>query len=49
MEFFRIKRDIPFMRHALVLNVISFITFAPRCSSWPRAGCTCRSSSPAAR
>ena len=28
MEFFRIKRDIPFMRHALVLNAISFITFA---------------------
>ncbi|MEY3474191.1 MAG: protein translocase subunit SecF [Pseudomonadota bacterium] len=28
MEFFRIKRDIPFMRHALVLNVISFVTFA---------------------
>lgn len=28
MEFFRIKRDIPFMRHALVLNVISFLTFA---------------------
>jgi len=28
MEFFRIKRDIPFMRHALVFNVISFITFA---------------------
>ena len=28
MEFFRIKRDIPFMRYALVLNVISFITFA---------------------
>ncbi len=27
MEFFRIKKDIPFMRHALVLNVISFITF----------------------
>lgn len=27
MEFFRIRRDIPFMRHALVLNVISFITF----------------------
>ena len=27
MEFFRIKRDIPFMRHALVLNVISIITF----------------------
>ena len=28
MEFFRIHRTIPFMRHALVLNVISFITFA---------------------
>ena len=27
MEFFRIKRDIPFMRHALIFNVISFITF----------------------
>jgi hypothetical protein len=27
MEFFRIKNDIPFMRHVLVLNVISFITF----------------------
>jgi len=27
MEFFRIKRDIPFMRHALVFNVISLITF----------------------
>jgi preprotein translocase subunit SecF len=28
MEFFRIKRDIPFMKHAIVLNAISFITFA---------------------
>jgi preprotein translocase subunit SecF len=27
MEFFRIKHDIPFMRHALVFNVISAITF----------------------
>ncbi|MEK9804105.1 MAG: protein translocase subunit SecF [Curvibacter sp.] len=27
MEFFKIKRDIPFMRHALVLNAISIITF----------------------
>jgi len=27
MEFFRISRDIPFMRHALVLNAISFVTF----------------------
>ena len=28
MEFFKIRRDIPFMRHALVFNAISFITFA---------------------
>ncbi len=28
MEFFRIRRDIPFMRHALILNAISFLTFA---------------------
>jgi preprotein translocase subunit SecF len=28
MELFKIKKDIPFMRHALVLNAISFITFA---------------------
>jgi preprotein translocase subunit SecF len=28
MELFRIKRDIPFMKHALLLNAISFITFA---------------------
>ena len=28
MELFRISRDIPFMRHALVLNLISFATFA---------------------
>ena len=27
MEFFRIKNDIPFMRHALVFNVISLLTF----------------------
>ena len=27
MEFFRINRDIPFMRHALLLNAISLITF----------------------
>jgi preprotein translocase subunit SecF len=27
MEFFRIRHDIPFMRHALVFNVISLITF----------------------
>ena len=27
MEFFKIRRDIPFMRHALVLNIVSLITF----------------------
>ncbi|MDR2001326.1 MAG: protein translocase subunit SecF [Zoogloeaceae bacterium] len=27
MEFFRIKQDIPFMRYALVFNVISLLTF----------------------
>ena len=28
MEFFRIQRDIPFMRYAMVLNIISALTFA---------------------
>jgi preprotein translocase subunit SecF len=28
MEFFKIRRTIPFMRHALVFNVISLLTFA---------------------
>ncbi|HEY6512069.1 MAG TPA: protein translocase subunit SecF [Burkholderiaceae bacterium] len=28
MEFFRIRRDIPFMRHALAFNIVSFLTFA---------------------
>ncbi len=27
MEFFKIKKDIPFMKHALIFNVISFVTF----------------------
>jgi preprotein translocase subunit SecF len=27
MEFFKIRRTIPFMRHALVFNVISLLTF----------------------
>jgi preprotein translocase subunit SecF len=27
MEFFRIRRDIPFMRHALALNVVSSVLF----------------------
>jgi preprotein translocase subunit SecF len=28
MELFRIRRDIPFMKHAIVLNAVSAITFA---------------------
>jgi preprotein translocase subunit SecF len=27
MEFFKIKRDIPFMRHALIFNLVSLATF----------------------
>jgi len=27
MEFFKVRKDIPFMRHALVFNVISLVTF----------------------
>ena len=27
MEFFRIRRDIPFMRHALAFNIVSLLTF----------------------
>jgi preprotein translocase subunit SecF len=27
VEFFKIRRDIPFMRHALVFNIISLVTF----------------------
>lgn len=27
MEFFRIRKDIPFMRHALAFNIVSLITF----------------------
>ena len=27
MEFFKIRRDIPFMKNALVFNVISLVTF----------------------
>ncbi|WP_396432017.1 protein translocase subunit SecF [Limnohabitans sp.] len=28
MELFKIRKDIPFMKHAVVFNVISFVTFA---------------------
>jgi len=50
MEFFKIRRDIPFMRHALVFNVISFVTFlAAVFFSVHAAACICRWSSLAAR
>ena len=26
MEFFKIRKDIPFMKHALIFNVISLVT-----------------------
>jgi hypothetical protein len=50
MEFFRIRKDIPFMRHALVFNIISLLTFlAGRVLPGHARACTCRSNSPAAR
>ena len=50
MEFFRIKRDIPFMRHALIFNVISLITFLIAVGvARDRGACTSASTSPAAR
>jgi preprotein translocase subunit SecF len=27
MEFFKIRKDIPFMRHALIFNIVSLVTF----------------------
>ena len=27
MEFFKIRKDIPFMKNALIFNVISLVTF----------------------
>ena len=32
MEFFKIRKDIPFMRHALAFNVISLLTFLAACT-----------------
>ena len=32
MEFFKIRKDIPFMRHALAFNVISLLTFFAACT-----------------
>jgi hypothetical protein len=49
MEFFRIQRDIPFMKHAIVLNVISLVTFIAAVFLSPRAACISRWNSPAAR
>ena len=49
MEFFRITRDIPFMRHALVFNMISLVTFLIAVIFLATAACTWASTSPAAR
>jgi hypothetical protein len=43
------QRDIPFMRHALVFNVISLLTFVLAVFFLATRGLHCRSSSPAAR
>ena len=49
MEFFRIRKDIPFMRHALVFNVISLITFLLAVFFLATSGLHLGSNSPAAR
>ena len=50
MEFFRIRRDIPFMRHALIFNVISVVTFLIAVGALGDHGdCISASISPAAR
>ena len=49
MEFFKIRKDIPFMRHALVFNIISLITFLLAVFFLATKGLHSRSSSPAAR
>ena len=49
MEFFRIHKDIPFMRHALTFNVISLITFLLAVFFLFSRACTSRSSSRAER
>ena len=49
MEFFRIRRTIPFMRYSLILNAISLISFLIAVGFLIRGPAACRSSSPAAR
>ena len=50
MEFFKIRRVIPFMRHALVFNIISLATFILAAVFFLARGPESRrSSSPAAR
>jgi len=48
MEFFKIQKDIPFMKNALVFNLVSFITFVAAVFSCSTGACICRWSSPAA-
>ena len=37
MEFFKIRRDIPFMRYALIFNIISAVTFLAAVAAMPPA------------
>ena len=43
MEFFRIKKDIPFMRHALLFNAISALTLPLCCRRSTRSAAACSS------
>jgi len=47
MEFFKIRKDIPFMKHALIFNVISLVTFLLAVFFLFSRGLICRWSSPA--
>jgi len=49
MEFFKIRKDIPFMKNAVAFNAVSFITFVAAVFFLLAVVCTCRSSSRAAR
>ena len=42
MEFFKIRKDIPFMKNALIFNVISLVTFLLAVFFLFSRGCICR-------
>ncbi len=47
MEFFRFRKDIPFMQRALIFNAISLLTFLAAVFFSCTGDCICRWSSPA--